>query len=334
MGNAVGVLYGLVPWLWYSIVSNDNEEAIQKRKRITDEVLSTERTYSESLSSCVNEIVVPLLDGNDQLLSTGDAKKIFGKLVTVNDTHIAFYSELQRYVDKNKPVGALFVSYEEEFKVNYSSFVNSYNAALRMLSQRRQASDNFDQFLHEKKVKVNNQEVESILIMPVQRLPRYVMLLKDLLKHTPNYTRHRKITEEALETMTEVTRFVNDEKRIAEQQHEIMEVQESLSSSSEVLVKRGRYIVKKGTLAVQNKSSLMQYVLFNDLILFTTESSMSKLANMIHVSDSHKLKEKDRCPLAVFKVELMDPEVNVAIVKTENNKWRLKFRSTEEMADW
>jgi hypothetical protein len=63
---------------------------------------------------------------------------------------------------------------------------------------------------------VNRQSLDSFLIMPVQRIPRYILLLSELKKHTPSdHPDYPKITE-AWTSMQEVANYVNEKKRESE----------------------------------------------------------------------------------------------------------------------
>jgi len=59
----------------------------------------------------------------------------------------------------------------------------------------------------------HNRSLEDFLIMPVQRLPRYVLLLKELAKHTePGHPDEANI-KEAIEKIQGVLAFLNDSKK-------------------------------------------------------------------------------------------------------------------------
>ena len=59
-----------------------------------------------------------------------------------------------------------------------------------------QSNPEFVEFIRQKRNQVlKGMEIESFLIKPVQRLPKYVLLYKDLLKHTdPNHPDYENIS--------------------------------------------------------------------------------------------------------------------------------------------
>jgi hypothetical protein len=67
--------------------------------------------------------------------------------------------------------------------------------------------------------------------MPVQRLPRYVLLLEDLAKNTPKKHVDHLPGLQALDQLREVADYVNEEKRIVENMQEVMQVQSSISGN-------------------------------------------------------------------------------------------------------
>jgi FYVE/RhoGEF/PH domain-containing protein 5/6 len=53
-------------------------------------------------------------------------------------------------------------------------------------------------------------DLDSLLITPVQRIPRYKLLLKELVKHTSDSHPDKKNLNDALQKMTEIANIVND----------------------------------------------------------------------------------------------------------------------------
>jgi hypothetical protein len=62
----------------------------------------------------------------------------------------------------------------------YTKYVNNYNNSLKTLNHFQQNSEKISQFLSEVQVnpKIRGLSLQSLLIMPVQRLPKYELLLR------------------------------------------------------------------------------------------------------------------------------------------------------------
>ena len=80
----------------------------------------------------------------------------------------------------------------------------------------------------------NGLDLASFLITPVQRIPRYVMLLQDLFRNTPDSHTDYSNLNKALEKMRDVAEYVNEKKRVAENLNQVNAVQEALGRKIEV----------------------------------------------------------------------------------------------------
>ena len=70
----------------------------------------------------------------------------------------------------------------------YAHYAKMYDIFLDRLTLCKNIDDNIEFWIkrQEKKFKseLNNQKLHSLLMMPVQRLPRYILLLEELIKYT------------------------------------------------------------------------------------------------------------------------------------------------------
>merc|ERR1712137_317505 len=127
------------------------------------------------------------------------------------------------------------------------------------------------------------------MIMPIQRLPRYVLMLEDFSKHTPkNHPQYDEV-EKALENMKAITEFVNTEREIAENQKEMLDIQNMLPIDSELLMDRRRHLISHSIQKAKKGKSYhdFHFFLFNDMLLVGKERKTAKLHN------HRKLKESD-----------------------------------------
>src|SRR3990167_7616875 len=71
----------------------------------------------------------------------------------------------------------------------------------------------------------------SFLIKPIQRICKYPLLLKDLLKHTPSAHSDYEKLESALQKIECVVSYDNERKRIAENLQKIIDVKDQIEST-------------------------------------------------------------------------------------------------------
>ena len=100
------------------------------------------------------------------------------ELVQVNTMLLEGISRLTSSFDPDKTmIGEYFCSMTEYLRC-YTKFVNNYDTAVALLS-RYLENDNFKQFLQKlTDGGMKGLSIFSYLIMPIQRVPRYVLLLE------------------------------------------------------------------------------------------------------------------------------------------------------------
>ena len=81
----------------------------------------------------------------------------------------------------------VFVKYTDFFKL-YIIFANQYDTILDILARKGAKSKNKKLYKYLKQKRKEKKAVSSLLISPIQRIPRYMLLLQDIKKATPaNY---------------------------------------------------------------------------------------------------------------------------------------------------
>jgi hypothetical protein len=127
----------------------------------------------------------------------------------------------------------------------------------------------------------------SYLIMPVQRVPRYILLLNDLLKHTPETSPDHPQIKKALELLNEIATELNQYMKRAEMGSKALEIQQHLVGKVPSLLEAHRVYVMDGE--VQKITSRFvrkcTIFMFSDLILYahTRVGSFYKLQGVVEL---------------------------------------------------
>ncbi|GAM17250.1 hypothetical protein SAMD00019534_004250 [Acytostelium subglobosum LB1] len=129
----------------------------------------------------------------------------------------------------------IFNKNKNTFKI-YSDYIVSYDGIIQTLSRLRKKSS-VATFLDKCRSdpQSNGQDLNSLLIMPVQRLPRYVLLLSELLKSSPAGSPIIKTLESCISGIKNVTQFINEAKRDDENQNKLKELQDTLIDKVNVM---------------------------------------------------------------------------------------------------
>lgn len=248
-----------------------------KRKLAREEITSTEESYVRGLGVLVEEFVQPLKAQPGQYgLTAQQVDKMFANIEAIAGLH----QRMLKALKENENAAEVLQKHSAFLKI-YTSFVQNYPNALRIVQK---AGDKLKRFLREKSEQ-KNLEMLSYLILPVQRIPRYELLLRELLRHTqPAHKEHAQI-EEALKQIKTVATEVNEYCREAENTSILFRLQSQLADTKEAkllppLLEPHRRLIKEAALQclVQGASvepsqpAPCHAFLLTDLLLWTSPS--------------------------------------------------------------
>ena len=253
-----------------------NEIKLTPVDRIVNEIYSTEESYVQCLSQCLEYYHKPFLtcEELDEKLRT----QIFFSLPEIHTTSSAFLKEMEEHKIKGEltsQIGKIFKKFLPFFVV-YKPFIGNNEICLNLLAQIEK-SPVVVQFLEQCRVSIpgmNQQPLRSILIMPVQRIPRYVLLFKELIKHTSETDKQYQMLVDDLKEIEELAKICNAALSNTERMIKLMKIRDSLKGFNGELINSTRHFVKEGILMKQcRKTSKPRYFyLFNDMIVYGTES--------------------------------------------------------------
>ncbi|CAG8488388.1 3451_t:CDS:10 [Diversispora eburnea] len=157
---------------------------------------------------------------------------------------------------------------------NILDIINVNSELLKRLEER--VAGPFDEEVEETEFEFWNPENEAYLLMPVQRIPRYKMLLENLLKITteshPDYLNLIK----AYQIIESVATFVNETIRQHEMFVTMLEIQKSLAGFDEALLVPGRRFIKRGTVKkiCRKNHQEREFFLFSDLLIYASRLNL------------------------------------------------------------
>eukprot|EP01105_Mastigella_eilhardi_P012874 TRINITY_DN2934_c0_g1_i4.p1 TRINITY_DN2934_c0_g1~~TRINITY_DN2934_c0_g1_i4.p1 ORF type:complete len:825 (-),score=286.27 TRINITY_DN2934_c0_g1_i4:57-2474(-) len=205
---------------------SDDENKMSDKKceenlaKCINELVATEKTYVDSLDVLVQVFLKPLDIQGDQLGCSSQARRnIFSSVEIIKNYNRVFYSKIDKAVKASPTspqLGPIFSEICGFLKV-YTMYVSNYEVAVSTLTDLCRNSD-FNTWLEHasQDPRLKNLDIYAYLIMPVQRIPRYVLLLQNLCrfasKSQPDYPQ----LVEAFEKMKDVATHINEKKRDVE----------------------------------------------------------------------------------------------------------------------
>jgi len=168
-------------------ISNNIE--LSYRDKITKEIIETEKSYVKSLEIFIEDFLKPL---RNNPRTTKNVEDIFGNVDEVLYVNQVLKKNLEEIV-KNQEVkiGQVFNEVGPYLKPYYISYTKNFAHATQVLKECEKGSE-FSEWLEQcilfgdPPTEISRKSlIKDLMIMPVQRIPRYTLLLSNLLEYTP-----------------------------------------------------------------------------------------------------------------------------------------------------
>lgn len=260
--------------VWRGRRSRQRTRRIRKlliyRKHIIKELIDTEAMYIYDLSLIISDFKYPMR--SLRLVSSQDLAVIFTNVEELKKLNEEFYCELVNRFDRYHHYMVMFdvvIKLSPFFKI-YFEYCNNYEQGQRTIAKLRHEQSSLDDYLRIKcsQEKFRRLGIDGFLIKPVQRLPKYVILLKDLVKHTPEDHPDLSNIRGALESFDKVNYHNNESMTKVLNNLRIAELE---TITKESLVQPGRQFILEENVTVLKQNDVKDLVMyiFNDLMLLT-----------------------------------------------------------------
>jgi len=227
-----------------------------------------------------------------KIITDRDIAIIFSNLETIWNMNEQVLANLEKRlksadnVNGIQAVGDIFQQMGDYFKM-YQVYCSNQGASLEAISQLKRTNNSFKQFLERCSIdpRCRSLPLSSFLIKPVQRICKYPLLFKELVRNTPKtHADHQKLIDVKAK-IEQIVVHVNEGQRSYEAQQRILVIQNSVEDLSD-LVAPARVLSREGTLGIQlgvpfhlQGERVEHHVhLFNDLILFTKKKEITLLS--------------------------------------------------------
>eukprot|EP01080_Neovahlkampfia_damariscottae_P001839 gene1839-981_t len=284
----------------------EKEDAKKKKKQekirfIVNELRSTEKSYVESLSKIRKLYMDPLVTTHAGIITTDQFKKIFGDVIEAMIDSEEFWKNVALNV------GNLFLEFASTFKM-YQTYINNYDDQTDQVHRLMAKNKKFSEFLQNaaltlENLKFRQKDLDSLLIVPIQRLPRYKLLTEDLLKNVePESTGHI-VLQGAIEQIQMVTMACNEKKREIESDNAVKQLADDLKWPDLFIPDRTMekelrsfsfvtYERDKPTTTKSKKNKCLFYILTDLVIIVKGKKASGKNANLFSLHKTAKPLQK------------------------------------------
>ena len=257
------------------------------------ELIETEDQYVSSLSLLLTQLTPRQAELS--LLTKEEFKSIFCNLESIYALNKEFLSIMKlAFINftNYSPFALNLVKMLDFFKL-YFPYCDHYQDATKFLEKLKLAKHPFTEWIKQLEYtpELQNLDFSSQLIKPVQRLPKYVLLFKDLMKNTDRKHVDYENIEKCLVKFQEINNLNNLKMNETLKSMKMKELDEKFGQDKSLLiVQPQREFLEEEALSIvlDNEPSPVVCYFFNDLILVVENikgvSSLIKYQHLDHQS--------------------------------------------------
>ncbi len=234
------------------------------------------------------------MDRSATALDAKDVSKVFSNIELIFKLNLTFLQDLQSRPDA---ITKTFQTFSQYFKM-YMPYVQSMELGAARL----------DELLKDSRVRASLEAQErsagctlsSLLILPVQRIPRYKLLLLELIKNKDPSDPEVADLAKAADEIVKVATHINNSIKRRENSKKLAEIQALFSGNVEIVAPGRRFVLQQELTKVTRGGAKAERVffLFNDLLVYGSNdvafSSKIRLRQVMPIDKSFLVSEVKR----------------------------------------
>ncbi|XP_050333184.1 rho guanine nucleotide exchange factor 25-like isoform X1 [Bactrocera neohumeralis] len=308
----------------------DIENALRLRQYAIDELITTEKSYIEDLKSIVDDYLAEVLDPKSDIpkpddLKGGKERMVFGNIEAIYEWHKkSFLEALVRCRNSPADLGALIEDYLHKFDM-YKKYFQNKPLSDHIVTTHLPYFDKIRQNLG------SRLDLNDLLIKPVQRLPKYVLLFKEIAKYARAAGRDAEVVgvEKAMRVMGMICKAANEVMEL----HRLQKFEGEITEQGELLLHDKLYCIEvekadRNAYILQRPRELYVFLFKQSIIFADIDGKKLQCSSPTYTYRSH---------IQVNKMQLKELENNRFQLKsTDPNKSGLKiicYASTVELTN-
>ena len=251
-----------------------------QRMNVLLEILNTERSYLSTLQLLIRAQIVLL---ENKVINESEAQALFANVEELFSLHQGIATTLDaRLLDIGDEscwtasIGDIMLGLANQLKI-YSAYADNQpkqHQTVDLCSGRK----NFSSLLYSEVPEFPQRDLvtvhlNSFLIVPIQRMCKYPLLMRELIRCTSEDHPDMPKLQETLQCIQESTLGVNERKKDFERMCEIAETVEGLPRGFRLLSPNRNLVMEGPLFKISNgHTQERHFILFDDLILYGTRS--------------------------------------------------------------
>ncbi|XP_035216160.1 protein vav-like isoform X3 [Stegodyphus dumicola] len=250
---------------------------VEKRDYCIKELIETEKNYIEALNMIIKHFMRPL----KSVLTTDVRKVIFMNIKELAEIHTGFHSELYKAcTSSHYKISECFLHWKDKFIV-YGEYCSNLPAAQERVEDLCNKSEVVNQAILRCQQEANGGKfkLRDLLSVPMQRILKYHLLLKELIRNTPKTHDDYFSLQKALEAMLDLAQYINEVKRDNETLQIIRDIQASITDlhmPDDLELKDYGRLLKDGELKIKSHDDHRlknRYVFIFDKVMLMCKST-------------------------------------------------------------
>jgi hypothetical protein len=187
----------------------------ERRQSLIEELITTEENYVGNMTAFFDLIVSPLrlrAKGKQQIIGLYQCNTIFNNIEQILQVNQEFLAELLTWkLARDTVFGDICAKYLYLMEC-YTKFLQGVDAAQEINIQEQKSNHLYRTFLQvaKRNPSLGNQTLYDMLAQPGQRIGRYTMLFKEILKHTNTSEQGHSSLVAALKKAEEIATLADD----------------------------------------------------------------------------------------------------------------------------
>ncbi|CAB3365057.1 Hypothetical predicted protein [Cloeon dipterum] len=266
-------------------------DPLHKRQYVIKEMLDTERVYVRDLRDVVEGYITfmrsppPTNPEEEELsmpddLKAGKDKMVFGNIEAIYEWHRDYFLKaLERCEEKPEELGLIFKRYERKLHM-YVVYCQNKPVSEFIVSEKENYFEELRQKLGHKL------QLADLLIKPVQRIMKYQLMLKDILK----YSERANVSDEELHALRAAFHIMQIVPKAANDMMDVGRLQgfEGKITSQGKLLMHGPLACMEGSAAQGFRGKELQVFLFEQSMIFSEAvGRKTQFTNPVYVYKGH-----------------------------------------------
>eukprot|EP01090_Pellita_catalonica_P016886 TRINITY_DN4981_c0_g1_i2.p2 TRINITY_DN4981_c0_g1~~TRINITY_DN4981_c0_g1_i2.p2 ORF type:complete len:631 (-),score=126.39 TRINITY_DN4981_c0_g1_i2:77-1969(-) len=305
IGKIVGLQHRMRAWhrvrqvreISLEYLTHDGSERMRKRNMAMWEILSTERTYVNQLEELDRTIIQPLKSEQFSFITEAQIDMLFSNIESILCLNIQLLEAMELRMDAwpgEQHFADILIEKAPVLRL-YGEYINSYDRQLEVWSKLEVKKPQFKEWAKSQSIAILN-----YLILPVQRIPRYEILLRSLKKFTPKEHVDYGNILKALAKVQELNEQTDKNKRKKDNLKNLTEISRCVSGFSSLLVAH-RQFLREGAVDVifpgKKREEKLYAYLFSDIFLLTKPKKGTTVDNRQKCKYRHCLYFKAGCTI-------------------------------------